>query len=171
MTNFAQRTAPSTTMRDPWPHPLSLSLSSGLFSRSTSPCLRSRCETFRLRLNALNWKGESNEVHEDHLWRRGLRLWRRRHGGQLQVAEADILNEQNFDNNQQTFLPFISTHPPPPQASLPRWRPCCQSLQLKWSYSTQKSKIRPSLERKVFETFKLQALRHIADLFSEMMYI
>jgi len=42
MTNFAQRTAPSTTTRDPWPHPPSLSRSSGPFSRSTSPCLKSR---------------------------------------------------------------------------------------------------------------------------------
>ena len=59
-------------------------------------------------------------------------------------------------NKPFSFLSFISTHPPPSQASLPCWRPCCQSLQLKWSYSTQKSKIRPSLERKVFQVTSLE---------------
>ena len=62
-----------------------------------------------------------------------------------------ISNEPNIDNNQQTFLPFISTHPSPLQASLPCWRPCFESLQLKRSYSTQKSKIRPPLKRKLFQ--------------------
>ena len=66
-----------------------------------------------------NWKGESDEVHENHLWRRGLRLWRRRHGGQLQVEEADILNEPNFDNNQQTFLLSpLYLHPSTPSPGL-----------------------------------------------------
>ena len=166
MTNFAQRTAPSTTTRDPWPHPPSLSLSSGPFSRSTSPCRRSRWKTPRFCLNALKLK----RWKQWGAWRSPVKTrtptltaetwWTTTGCGSRYL-------EQNFDNNQQTFLPFISTHPPPPQASLPCWRPCCQSLQLKRSYSTQKSKISPLSNE---SCYKFQALRYMAELFSEMMY-
>ena len=106
-----------------------------------------------------NWKGESDEVHEDHLWRRGLRLWRRRHGGQLQVAEADILNEPNFDNNQQTFLLSpLYLHPSTPSPGL-----LALLAVVLWESPAKKGVIlHRSLEKGPFSKescFKLQASR------------